>query len=499
MKNRVILFFPPYTGKALGPPMSLLSLAAPLEEAGYEVSLIDSAIEPDYLKRITAEIPDALCFGVSLLTGPMILSAIEACRLVRRLRPQLPIIFGGWHPTLLPDQTLQADCVDAIVRGQGELTFLELLQRFREGKPLAGTAGVSFREEGRVVVHNPERAVINVNKLPIPAYHLVDFDAYEKACGIRKTVYASSVGCPYACNYCTDTVFYKRKFNALAAERVVSEVTELVQRYRLEEVSFLDSNFPVDIKRTLAIARGFIESGPRFRWTFQASTDLLCRMNDEEVQLLATSGVSHIGFGTESAAEEVLEMMNKPHQRVPDMFETARKCQLAGIKVTFNLIIGYPGETHAHRAQTLKVMGEISRRFSNVNFSPNIFTPYPGIAIWNQLRQLGLSEPQSLEEWAKMPLGRNLLPWLQGAEYERVKRMLSYFVLEQQVAKQRQLLPPLARKMSKLFAAPLRWRLRRKYYRFPLELWVMRLKNRLVLRRSLLTGQSLGHDLERIC
>jgi hypothetical protein len=112
---------------------------------------------------------------------------------------------------------------------------------------------------------------------------------------------------------------------------------------------------------------------------------------------------------------------------------------------------------------------------------------------------MGLREPQSLEEWANMALGSNLLPWLQGSEYQRTKRMLSYFVLNHQLVKRRRRLPPLRRLMSKLVAAPLRWRLRHKYYRFPLELWMMRLRNRLVLRRSLLTGQSLGHDLERIC
>jgi len=478
--------------------MSLLSLAAPLEEAGYKVSIIDAAIEPNFLRRVADEVMSASCFGVSLLTGPVILPAIEVCKLVRRLRPGLPIVFGGWHPTLLAEQTLRADYVDAIVRGQGEVTFLELLRSFDEGKSLYDIAGLSFKEGDRIV-HNPERVVVDVNKLPTPAYHLADFDAYEKACGIRKTVYASSVGCPYACNYCTDTVFYKRKFNALTAQRVVKEVTELVQRYRLQEVSFLDSNFPVDTKRTLAIARGFIDSPAKFRWTFQASTDLLCRMSDDEVQLLARAGVSHIGFGTESGAQEVLEMMNKPHQRMPDMFETARKCDLAGIKVTFNLIIGYPGETEVHRAETLKVMGEISRQFSNVSFSPNIFTPYPGIAIWEQLRQLGLSEPQSLEEWASMPLGRNLLPWLQGAEYLRTKRMLSYFVLNHQFAKHRKRLSPIEQKVVTLLTSPLRWRIRNRYYRFPLELWIMQMKDRLVLRRSLLTGQSLGHDLEKIC
>ncbi len=79
----------------------------------------------------------------------------------------------------------------------------------------------------------------------------------------------------------------------------------------------LDSNFLVDTRRAVEIARGFLASGLRFRWTFQASTDLLCRMSDEEVRLLGDSGVSHIGFGTESASAEVLEKMDKHHQPDP--------------------------------------------------------------------------------------------------------------------------------------------------------------------------------------
>lgn len=500
MKTRkVVLFYPPYSGKALGPPLSLLSLTAPLEQAGFEVCLIDAAIDPEYLSSILRETENSVCFGVSLLTGPMILPALEASRLVRQLRPKLPIVFGGWHPTLLPEQTLNADCVDAIVRGQGELTFVEVAQRLNAGESLAGILGVSYKQ-GAGFIHNPDRPVANINQLPMPAYHRVDVDAYERACGVRKTVYASSVGCPYACNYCTDTVFYNRRFNALAAARVVSEVAELVRRYGFKEISFLDSNFLVDVKRALAIARGFVQTGLQFRWTFQASTDLLCRMSDAEVQLLGQAGVSHMGFGTETAVEEVLRLMNKPHQQIPDMFETARKCQKAGIKVTFNLIIGYPGETDAHRMETLRVMGQISREFANVSFSPNIFTPYPGIAIWDRLRDLGMSEPRSLEEWAAMPLGKNLLPWLQGHQYQRVNRMLSYFQLHHQTRRAAAgSRSPLRQKLSQALSAPLAWRLRHRFYRFPLELWMMKLKNRLVLRRSLLTGQSLGSDLEKIC
>src|SRR5581483_7235700 len=191
----------------------------------------------------------------------------------------------------------------------------------------------------------------------------------------------------------------------------------------------LDSNFPVDLRRALAIARGFLDAKTTFRWTFQASTDFLARMSDEEALLLAASGVTHMGFGTESTSASVLKLMNKRHQRLNEMYETARKAQLGGIHVTFNLIFGYPGETEADRVETLRTMSEIAREFWNVSFSPNIFTPYPGIPIWPQLRELGVREPQSLEEWTDLPLGKNTLPWLQGAELDRLRRMLAFFLL----------------------------------------------------------------------
>src|SRR5678816_4356651 len=229
-------------------------------------------------------------------------------------------------------------------------------------------------------------------------------------------------------SYCTDQVFYERRFNAYSATRVVGEVTELVARHRLQEVAFLDSNFPVNIRRAVDIARGFLDTKIEFSWTFQASTDLLCRMTDDEVCLLGDSGVTHMGFGTESASESVLEAMNKKHQRIDDMFETARKSEKAGIRVTFNLILGYPGETEADRVETFRVMTEIGKRYYNVRFSPNIFTPYPGIPIWPQLKAMGVNEPQSLEEWADVGLGSNHLPWLQGEELRRLKRMLKEFL-----------------------------------------------------------------------
>ena len=498
MSNKIVLFHPPYDGPPLGPPLSLLSLASPLLSAGFEVSIVDGAIDGDYMRSLANEINGALCLGITLLTGRMIHSALDVSRLVRKIQPGLPIVYGGWHPSLLPAQTLSEGSVDAVVRGQGELTFRETVEQLLAGSWFESVPGLSFKRGG-APVHNAERPVESVERLPTPAFNLADFDAYEKKTGIRKLPYASSVGCPYACHYCTDQVFYNRRFNAYSAERVVREVTDLVARHRIEEVPLLDSNFPVNVRRAVEIAQGFRDSKLKFRWTFQASTDLICRMSDAEVGLLGESGVSHMGFGTESASQEVLALMNKKHQRVDEMYETARKAEQAGIRVTFNLILGYPGETEADRLQTFRIMSDIASRHANVGFSPNIFTPYPGIPIWPQLRELGVREPQTLEEWADVDLGSNHLPWLQGRDLQRLKRMLEFFLLHNQIRKAAARAPWIRQGVRRALGAPLRWRVRKNLIAVPWELWLARATERLVTRRSLLTGQSLGHGMQDVC
>ena len=498
MRGKVVLFYPPYEGSPLGAPLCLLALAATLRDAGFEPVIIDAAVEPDYRERIYREIEGALCLGISVLTGPMIRSAIEIAKAAKKLMPKLPVIFGGWHPTLLPDETLAEPYVDIVVRGQGEITLREIAEALKEKRSLKGIAGISWKTDV-IRTHNPDRKVEPLDALPLPAYDMVDFDAYERVGKVRKLAYATSIGCPYACNYCTDMVFYKRRFNALSAERVVQEMTDLVRKYRIEEVALLDSNFPVDLKRAMAIAKGIYESGVKFRWTFQASTDFICRMNEEDLRLLGASGVSYMGFGTESTSESVLKLMNKRHQRVDEMYETARRAAIGGIRVTFNLIFGYPGETEADRIITFQTMSDIGRQFHNVNFSPNIFTPYPGIPIWPQLRVLGVPEPKTLKEWGEMALGVNMLPWLQGAELSRFRRMLDYFLLGNQLRKAGKGGRWLRRLTRLIVLQPIRWRLRSSRYAFPWEMWISRLSWRLILRRSLVTGQPLPKDAANVC
>ena len=498
-KRKVVLFYPPYDGPPLGAPLALLCLASPLLEAGFDVKLIDNLTAPDYERTILRETEDALLLGISMLTGPHIGAAVRISKAVKKQHPTLPIVFGGWHPSLATHQTLAEPYVDAIVRGQGELTLVALAERIARGDPWHGVRGLSFKDADGHAIHEPDRRVANINTLPSPAYHLSDPGVYAAASGVRQLAYTSSVGCPYQCNYCTDQVFYKRRFNAYTVERVVDELSDLVPRYRIEHVPMFDSNLLVDRKRAVAIAKGIIGSGVKFRWDFQTSTDFLALMSEDEVCLLAESGVHHLGFGTESASQEVLAMMNKRFQHVDQMVETARKTCLAGIHVVFNIILGYPGETEQHRQQTFRVMSDIAREYPNVSFSPNIFTPYPGIPIWPQLKEMGVREPQSLEEWETLALGANVLPWLRGEELRRLHRSLEYFMLNNQIRKVSNRIPWARRGVRRLLGASVRWRIGKGHYSIPWELWVSRAVGKIVTRRSLLTGQALAEPTQRAC
>src|SRR5271154_6636743 len=133
-RNKVVLFYPAYDGPALGPPLCILALAAPLLSHGFEVVMVDAAIEADAPQRILRECSDALCFGISVLTGPTITAALHIARIVKAACPDLPIIFGGWHPTLTAAQTLENDLIDVVVRGPGDLTLLEIAQRYQMGE-----------------------------------------------------------------------------------------------------------------------------------------------------------------------------------------------------------------------------------------------------------------------------------------------------------------------------------------------------------------------------
>src|SRR5215471_8911475 len=149
--KKVILFFPSYRSIEGAPPLALLALARIAEARGLAVDIVDSTIEPRYRERILEQLDDAVCVGISIVTGPMIIEAIEIARAVKAARRDVPVVLGGWHPSTLAGQSLTAPYIDVVVRGQGEITFGEILDRLLANASLEEVRGCSFRSaEGRI-------------------------------------------------------------------------------------------------------------------------------------------------------------------------------------------------------------------------------------------------------------------------------------------------------------------------------------------------------------
>src|SRR6516162_11243196 len=146
MAKKVILFFPSYRSIEAAPPLALLALAPIAEQRGLTVDIVDSTVEPRFQQRIVDQLKDTVCVGISIVTGPMIVEAIEVARAIKAARPQVPVVLGGWHPSTLAEQSLSAPYIDVVVRGQGEITFGEILDRLLHNETLAGIEGCSYRD-----------------------------------------------------------------------------------------------------------------------------------------------------------------------------------------------------------------------------------------------------------------------------------------------------------------------------------------------------------------
>ena len=416
MSKKIVFFFPSFASTEATAPLGILAVATPLLRAGYTVQLVDSTITPNYKKRVLREVQDALCLGISLVTGPMIRETVEIARAVKEWNPEFPVILGGWHPSLLPKQTLEARDIDIVVRGQGEDTLLEVVRHLEQKSSLDLIPGIGFKRNGKLIF-TTERPLKPIVDLPPKAYHLADFDAYERSCGRRWAMYISSLACPFNCSYCTNAGVYGRKWNALPPEQFVEETVDLTRRYGLEMLWIVDDNFLVDLDRARLIAEGLVRAGAAFKWSIQATTNLTARLSPSDLKLLRQSGLHQICQGVDSGSPKILKLMNKTFQDFESIFESAARCLQAGIRPSFNLIFAYPGEGSVERRQTIDFVMNVCRRFPGAEFWTNIFTPYPGSPIMEHAEELGIQVPNSLEGWADFFPRYTVLPWLNGSDW----------------------------------------------------------------------------------
>ncbi|MBW2276813.1 MAG: B12-binding domain-containing radical SAM protein [Deltaproteobacteria bacterium] len=405
-RSPIVLFHPAPRGgwqpqRRVELPLGLLCCATPLDLAGYSVRIVDQFASPDWKQQLDAALVEKpLCFGVSSMTGPQLLRAVEFSRQVKTRYPDVPVVWGGVHGSLMPEQTLASPYVDVVVRGEGEETFPELVRAFEDDGALDEIAGLAFKRDGAVHL-TAERPFVDLNAQPPLAYHLVNMDLYKRRLfGSDHVTINSSRGCVHRCKFCWDPVMHKRTWRAMQPEAVVDHIKRIVRDYGIRGFLFCDDNFFVDLKRARGILEGVVRSGLGISLgKLQVRADTLCRMDDDFLDLLVRAKVRRVMVGVESGSQRMLDFMGKG-ERVEHAIEANTKLARVPIVPLYLFMMGLPTETPDDLAQSIRLATRLTDDTPRAAKTFNIFTPYPGTELYEIAVEHGLERPQRIEDWA---------------------------------------------------------------------------------------------------
>jgi radical SAM superfamily enzyme YgiQ (UPF0313 family) len=435
-------------------PLALVAVGSRLDTAEYDVLIVDGRLEANPAAAVLAHADDALCLGVTVLTGAPILDALEVTRAAKLRRPELPVVWGGWHASLFPDETLAEAGIDAVVIGQGEDAFAEIVARLAEGSTLEGIAGCHAAGSAP----GPFRPLRDINEFPAHDYGLIPVETYFALKRQRQLDYISSQGCRFRCAFCADPFVYKRGWFGLEPARMGEELEGLWRRHGFDDVNFQDETFFTTPKRVAAIADEFLRRGLRFTWTATMRADQGFRLDEEILALCRRSGLRRVMIGVESGSPEMLERIAKDIT-LEKVFESAAKCLRHDVGVLFNLIVGFPGETPETLAATLEVGKRLRALSPSFELATFYYKPYPGNPLADLHRSAGHPFPSTLAEWAEFDYVGTPSPWLDPAE----RRLVEGFKFYQRIGWSR---PTALRAPLQALA---RWRCRRDAYAVPIE------------------------------
>lgn len=407
-------------------PLALLAVGSAVPEDQYHVVLIDARTDADAHARLREECRDALCLGITSLSGAPLQDALSATRMVKGDLPDLPIVWGGWHPSLFPKDTLaQEPSIDICVNGQGEVTFLELVNALRDKTDLARIHGISYRADGQVK-QTPPRTLQDQDTLAPINYDLIDPEVYFAAKGQRQLDYISSTGCFFRCTFCADPFVFKRRWTAISPERVVEEITAFHARHAITDVNFQDETFFTYRNRCVAIAEGLVERKLPIRWAATMRADQGSRLSDADFELLKRSGLRRLLIGVESGSQEMMDWLKKDI-KVEQVMECAERCKRLGIHAIFPFIVGFPGESDASVQASLEFIKTLRAKSSAFQTPVFYFKPYPGTQITAEAEKDGYQLPQSLEAWSQFDyVGSEGGPWVDDRKYQLIERFKFY-------------------------------------------------------------------------
>ncbi len=458
-------------------PLSIVTIGSALKRAGFDVELIhccDDDLE-GLVKKVLEKKP--LFVGFSVITSASIKPTAEVSRTIKE-KSKIPVVWGGIHPTLLPEQCISEDYIDIITLGEGEETAIELAQRLRDGKSLKGLKGVWYKDKGKVVKESRREYIKDFSDYRIDFTLLNPEDYYHELHGSPKGFdYMASRGCPHHCGFCYNAVFNKRTWRPISEKFVIEDIEYLKKNHGVDAVYFLDDNFYVDKKRALSILE---------KVNLPTYTEIRIDYIDENfIRKLKEVDPKLILVGAESGSDRILKLIGKGFT-VEEMKEGVKLFAKYHIPAHYSFILGLPTETKEETGESIDLMLWIHKNHPEALFTVGQYMPYPGSDLYDFAVKCGFKEPKDTEDWHRIDRFKHTfeLPW--------IDQKLTYFVREYFFFFSTRI-----KIIQKVCALRLKYR----FFLFPVDLWVLHfLYNTIKHKDNIITkaGKKLIRILQKV-
>jgi len=386
---------------AIRPSMGILYVAAALRQnLQINARVIDCNADGLSLDALAAmlksESPDIV--GLSALTFNL-LNCMEVSKIVRENSPRTKICYGGWHPTLYPRETLELDCADFIVVGEGETTFSELVSIVQQNthadpNELDKIKGLGYRaSDGAIRINAPREVIKQLDDIPFPAYDLIDTGKYSNllACSDQTVNIMTSRGCPQKCAFCD---LRRTSYRFRTPANILAEIRFWVDK-GVREFFIQDDNFTISRTRTLEFCRLLIEANLNIKYKISSRVDY---MDDELVRQLKRSGCYRIYFGVESGSQKVLDYLDKGIT-VDQIKKAFHLANTYGIDSVAYIMIGAPYEQQEDIDETMRLVRKIRPRHLHCS----VCTPMPKTHMYQKLLTEGLIKHDYWLDFARKP------------------------------------------------------------------------------------------------
>ncbi len=361
----------PVFGRVPSLPLGLISIASYLNHYGHEAKIVECLVESsDVEAEIKSFQPDIV--GISVLS---FLSGTEAKKLTALIKKTgVPVVWGGQAPTSMPELILREASPDYIILGEGEITWLELVNTIENGGNIGRVNGLAYLESGNVKF-TQQRDVADISLFPDLDWNLVSVEKYFSSFfGCDKMLYLhASKGCPAQCTFCSNQIYHQHKNRCRNPEQIIKDIDYFYSK-GTNGIYFSDELFIPQREKRTALCEMLIERGYDLTWGCQMRLGVL---NEEDIKLMYKAGCRWILFGIESGNPERIKTIKK-NIDLKIAKETIAWCENAGMTVQASFIIGFPEETEDELRESIRFAKNLNASIINMN----ILTPLPNSEIY---------------------------------------------------------------------------------------------------------------------